>query len=109
MSRGVSRRKAIPFALLLTALSCVTNCNQSDRTTPAWTAQTRINAAYQVKVDQCDSDPGLWLIVPHDVREEDVQLCVAELLAAACPLRGTPAGCLYMLLKPAPAPDTDGI
>lgn len=97
------------LCLLPILIANLAACNQSDRATPAWTAQQRINAAYQVKVDQCDSDPGLWLPVPHDVREEDVRLCEGELLAAACPLSRIPAGCLVMVLKPPPPPDEDGI
>ena len=91
------RSSALPAAALLLVLlsACV-----ADDLVDAWTAQSRVNAAYFAKLQQCaQTEPFFLLFVPFDVKEADVRACEAETLASGCPLTRLPASCALLMFK----------
>jgi len=106
---GRGRQVIVPaFALALAALHLVPGCVVDD-VVDAWTAQTRVNAAYFAKLQQCEqSTPFFLLFVPNDVQESDVRLCEAEILAAACPAEIIPASCILLAFRKAEKTESPG-
>lgn len=96
-------KRSVIMAVLVFCAGCVT-----DNYVTADEAQTRINAAYAAKLDQCgQNNADFFLFVINDVQEPDVRLCEAELLSAACPIKSMPASCFLLFFKKAPGSDIE--
>lgn len=72
-------------------------CNRGSDVVDSWTAQRRVSAAHAAKLEQCNEEISLAILVPHDVREGFVRQCEADLLAADCPLKESPRSCFLLL------------
>ncbi len=90
----------VNFSMLM--ISCMT-----DNIVDSWEAQTRVNNAYFLKLDQCKQQSFFFLFVPNDQQDSDVRRCEGELLASGCPMKNMPASCVLLMIKKAPHKDID--